>query len=100
MVLKRSDVTTTVQGIVHNLALLANLIFLARRTNATQQQRYLDWAYEVIEEVHRLRLRDDVGGKCRSDDATSLASNRSNSPTTHTREARLRKPELTSCLFP
>jgi hypothetical protein len=34
-----------------NLALLAHLIYLARRSESGQQQRYFDWASNVIEEM-------------------------------------------------
>ena len=37
----------------YNLTLLANLIYLARRSESGQQQRYLDWASGVIEEMQR-----------------------------------------------
>jgi hypothetical protein len=42
-----------VQPLQYNLALLANLIYLARRSESGQQQRYLDWASGVIEEMQR-----------------------------------------------
>jgi hypothetical protein len=35
----------------YNLALLAHLIYLARRSEHAQQRRYLDWASEIIEEM-------------------------------------------------
>jgi hypothetical protein len=41
------------QPLQYNLALLAHLIYLARRTESEQQQRYLDWASDVIEEMQR-----------------------------------------------
>jgi hypothetical protein len=45
------------QPLQYNLALLAHLIYLARRTQSAQQQRYLEWASTVIEEMqHHLKL--------------------------------------------
>lgn len=72
------------QPLQYNLALLAHLIYLARRSESNQQQRYLDWASEVIEETERHpKLHDEpasrqVGGKCRNilaHDTGALASN-------------------------
>ncbi len=39
------------QPLNYNLALLAHLIYLARRSEAAQQQRYLEWASRVVEEM-------------------------------------------------
>jgi hypothetical protein len=48
-----------VRSLRYNLELLANLIYLARRCESEQRQRYLDWAESVIKEVRRdLKLRD------------------------------------------
>jgi hypothetical protein len=44
-----------------SVELLANLIYLSRRleTHSDAQNRYLDWANEVIEELrHHPRVRD------------------------------------------
>jgi hypothetical protein len=41
------------QPLQYNLALLAHLIYLARRSESNQQQRYLGWASDVIEEMQR-----------------------------------------------
>jgi hypothetical protein len=47
------------QPLQYNLALLAQLIYLARRTESAQQQRYLEWAASVIEEMqHHPKLRE------------------------------------------
>jgi hypothetical protein len=43
----------SLQPLQYNLALLAHLIYLARRTQSVQQQRYLDWASSIIEEMQR-----------------------------------------------
>jgi hypothetical protein len=37
----------------YNLELLANLIYLARRSESAEQQRYMEWAENVIEEMKR-----------------------------------------------
>jgi hypothetical protein len=48
-----------VQPLQYNLALLAHLLYLARRTQADQQQRYLAWAADVVGEMqHHPTLRD------------------------------------------
>jgi hypothetical protein len=42
-----------VRPLQYNLALLAHLVYLARRTQAEQQQRYLEWASDIIDEMQR-----------------------------------------------
>ncbi len=44
-----ADSSGPVQPFEYNLALLAHLIYLARRTKSAQQQPYLEWAANVIE---------------------------------------------------
>jgi hypothetical protein len=47
------------QPLQYSLALLAHLVYLARRSEAAQQQRYLDCAAKVIEEMqHHPKLCD------------------------------------------
>jgi hypothetical protein len=51
----------TVQPLRVSVELLANLIYLAGRTetHSAQQRRYLDWAATVIEELqHHPKLRE------------------------------------------
>jgi hypothetical protein len=48
-----ADSSGPIQPLQYNLALLAHLIYLARRTQSAQQQRYLEWAANVIEEMQR-----------------------------------------------
>jgi len=45
------DSKSLLQPLGYNLALLAHLIYLARRVETTQQQRYLEWASRIIEEM-------------------------------------------------
>ena len=57
-----SDTTdANVQPLRVSIELLANLIYLARRTetHSHQQHRYLDWAAKVLEELqHHPKLHD------------------------------------------
>jgi hypothetical protein len=39
------------QPLRYNLELLSNLIYLARKSDFAQQQRYMDWADDVIREM-------------------------------------------------
>jgi hypothetical protein len=39
------------QPLRYNLELLSNLIYLARKSDIAQQQRYMDWADDVIREM-------------------------------------------------
>jgi hypothetical protein len=48
-----TDSSGPIQPLQYNLALLAHLVFLVRRTQSEQQQRYLEWASNVIEEMQR-----------------------------------------------
>jgi hypothetical protein len=51
----------SVQPLEVSVELLANLIYLARRTetHSAQQHRYLDWAAKVIEELqHHPKLHE------------------------------------------
>jgi hypothetical protein len=54
-----ADCGGPIQPLQYNLALLANLIYLARRAKEKQQQRYLDWAANVVEEMqHHPKVRE------------------------------------------
>jgi hypothetical protein len=54
-----SESPVPLQPLHYNLALLAHLIYLARRTQEEQQQRYLEWASQVIEEMqHHPKLHE------------------------------------------
>ena len=48
------DNTGPMRPLEYNLALLAHLIYLARRGEYDQQGRYLDRASEIIEEMKQL----------------------------------------------
>ena len=45
------DSKSLLQPLGYNLALLAHLIYLARHVETTKQQRYLEWASRIIEEM-------------------------------------------------
>jgi rhamnogalacturonyl hydrolase YesR len=47
------DSSGPVQPFPYNLELLANLIYLARRSETVQQKRYLEWAENLIKEMRR-----------------------------------------------
>jgi rhamnogalacturonyl hydrolase YesR len=48
------------EPLCYNLALLAHLIYLARRSETTQQQRYLEWASRIIDEMqHHPKLQGE-----------------------------------------
>jgi hypothetical protein len=42
-----------VQPLRYNLELLSNLIYLARKSDISQQQIYMDWAEDVIKEMRQ-----------------------------------------------
>lgn len=55
------DTADTVQPLQVSVELLANLIYLARRTetHSPQQHHYLDWAAKVLEDLqHHPKLQE------------------------------------------
>jgi hypothetical protein len=67
----------------YNLALLAHLIYLARRTESAQQQHYLERAASVIEEMqHHPKLRE---GACKAQGRSVSYSRPSASSSTRSR---------------
>jgi hypothetical protein len=59
LIMGPSETPGPLRPLQYNLELLANLIYLASRSESGQQQRYLNWASNVIEEMqHHPKLRE------------------------------------------